>query len=157
MSSDPVITAKDNPDSASLAITETTAQQVVPGNKKDSIPDGKTNHGKLSYGITAYAGRSNTVENLINASGHTNTQSASFINDSLGPAVGHLEKPFTASYSYQAGVFVQKNISSKSSLSVGINYMYYSTKAEVNNPNSSLLLTVPDLRGGIQYITNYFE
>ena len=35
--------------------------------------------------------------------------------------------------------------------------MYYSTKAEVNYPNSSLLLTVPDLRGGIQYITNYYS
>jgi hypothetical protein len=69
---------------------------------------------------------------------------------------GHPEKPFMPSSSYKAGVFVQKDISSKNSVSLGINYMYFSTKAEVTNSNSSLILAVPGPTG-LEYINSYYR
>src|SRR6185436_5378057 len=112
LASDPAVAANNQSDSTSIFVmTEPAPQQAVPDNKKDSSPSVAKSRGKLSLGITAYFGRSNTVENLINVGGDNNMQSANFINDSLAPAAGHLEKPFKKSYSYHAGVFVQKNIS----------------------------------------------
>ena len=153
-----------NSESAIMNQVDTTARaisagasegQATPVEKKSNVFATKKNPGKLSFGITAYAGRSNTVENLFGI-GSSKNMPGNSINDSLGFATNHPEKPFSSSFSYKAEVFVQKNISLKNSVSVGINYMYFSTKAKVTNANSSLILAVPGPTG-LEYINSYYR
>lgn len=157
LNSDPVFPAKNKPDTTWLPATaEATVQQASPVTEKGNNPVTKKRTRKVNIGITAFVGKSNTVENLFGINNSKNTTSGNFVNDPLGSMTGHPNKPFAPSFAYKFGGFIQKDISSKNSISLGINYLYFSTKAEVIYANPSLILAVPGLTG-IEYINSYYR
>jgi len=148
---DSVSTPKTDTVSGRIAAAETKSQHTTPVQNTKVPP--KKNTGKWSIGITAFAGKSNTVQKLFGSS--KTDPSANYINDTLAPGTTHPDKPFTPSGSYEAGIFVQRKISEKNSITVGINYLHFSNKAEVTNSNSPFILAVAG-PAGVEYVNNYY-
>jgi len=148
-------------DSVSAPKTDTVSRRIAAADSNSEhttpiqnakVPE-KNSAGRWSIGITAFAGKSNTVEQLF---GNSKTYpSANYVNDTLAPGTTHPDKPFTASGSYEAGIFVQRKISEKNSITLAINYLHFSNEAEVSNSNSSFILAVAG-PAGVEYVNNYY-
>jgi hypothetical protein len=143
-----------------------TVTQSVPVNdnvKLNKLPDAKKSAGKktaihnnLSFGISVYGGRSNTVDNLFNQRQSKNIQSTNSIGPGITAAAVHPVQPFTPSYNFSIGGFVQKNITKKLSVSTGVNYMHFTTKAQTTDITSSVTLAVPGLTS-TEFINSYYR
>jgi hypothetical protein len=123
---------------------------TIPGKPADK----KNTKRNLSFGITIYGGRSNTVDNLLNQTKEARPSNA--IGPGINAAVVRPEPPFTSSYNYSLGGFVQKDISKKLSVSAGINYAYFTTKAQTTDITSTITLAVPGL-ASTEFINSYYR
>jgi len=91
--------------------------------------------GKLSFGIFASPGIP-VIHSSYSGSSYANAPATSggSVNNNTPPSGPEVKSGF----SWSAGVFASKNLSSKISLSAGLNYHYVSTKSEISsNPSSA--------------------
>ena len=88
---------------------------------------------KWKPGIMFSAGISNTNDNIFNlGDGQKALDNQGSVNVP-GGTIRYFASPYNQAFALQAGVFVQKNISKKGSISIGLNYALYQSKITVGS------------------------
>jgi hypothetical protein len=113
---------------------ENVKQQKIkkPSNNNYAIP-------KWQWGINAFYGGSNVIENLVDF----NKTAPANLSYSPRPVTGNIDtahgnsNPYTASNAYQFGFVVQKKIMKNGFISTGLNFIHLSTKSDVTGKKDS--------------------
>jgi hypothetical protein len=134
-------TEKDNKKILDSAAGNTVSGGTENKSKKDSVSTSataknkkeKTKSSGWKIGYTVSAGFSNLNQNLFNSvktlSPTTTTNNVSTPSTPGNPgSANYSSSPILAGFSFDAGAFVNRNLSKRISFSAGISYHYYSTK-----------------------------
>jgi hypothetical protein len=131
---------------------------TIPAN--DSATDKKTAANKKQkrweIGFAGHAGFSNIKQGLFvsNAMGNNPSNANASPGTLPAPATGNPVSDIQAGFSFGVGVFANRNLSRRISLSAGIDYQYYSTHVQTGAAANSGAFTVnsPSATGGIYFL-----
>ncbi len=139
---------KDSADSASIATSEYKKLKTFNKNSR-----------KWQWGITSFYGRSDAVETLLGIHFFQDYSAADYLNnsgqqpDSGAIRTSRIIKPSSA---FKLGVSVQKQISKRSSISFGVNYVQLRMKTETGiMVDSAINVNVPGLSNRLSVGTFY--
>ncbi len=113
----PMIIAKNITDKDSASVNKTA--------KKD---EKKAESSKWKFGITGGAGISSVNQSLFKQSNTTGLYYNQAFAGNAAPAPVPVSSTTNPGFSFNAGVFVSRNLSKRISVSAGLNYHYYSTR-----------------------------
>ena len=119
---------KENKAADSLSSKKSVAKEIK--TKKEN---------RLQLGFTGAIGSSG-VNNIL---GSSYFAPAAYVNSASPPPTVHNPSSIQSDLSFYAGLFLQKLLSKKISLSAGINYHYYSTKIRTGDPGDSVVYVYP--------------
>jgi hypothetical protein len=157
-------TEKDNNkifDSTASKIIATTTQNKT---KKDSVAGATTANIKeqkkkssaWQIGYTAGAGSSNLNQNLFNSVKTLSPVTNSTVAVTPAGYINNSSSEIRPGFSFDAGAFVNRNLSKRLSFSAGINYHYYSTTIRTGMKINTTLVTYNSMNQSIT-ATNYYE
>lgn len=137
---DPALTAvrNDNAFKSNNIDEKTNVQKAVVANTKaEKTKDKKTQLiKKWNVGFTIFSGISDNLAALSPGSGNTfqdNYPSNSAVNSGNYNYSANISKNFKSGFSFGLGIYVQKALTKRFSLSAGINYHLYTAKSAVGN------------------------
>ena len=135
--------------------SEKVIQKLIAKNAYFQKRDSKEHTERWNFGIT-FSGGSSLIGSSILERNYPMDMNASLPSGGIlyggNPSYYYSPSPLKNSTAFVAGVLVEKNLSAKSKITVGISYKYYSLKNKVGNKIDSIFF------GSLQYFPiNYFN
>jgi hypothetical protein len=142
---DDIMLRKDSPVVA--GVKEQKANKTIPADSASAL---KTTNGKKqnlktspwSIGITGTAGISNINQGLFQSANAASNSYSSYTpsnSSAAPPSTRYTSANLQSGFSFALGVFVNRSLSKRASMSAGINYHYYSTKINTGNLIDSVI------------------
>ena len=136
--------------SASLISLKNNFKPAEPINKK--LPAQKLN--KWSYGLSAFAGVTAVNEGHILNFNNAQVEDVSAVPD-FAPSQPYKPSSISPGFSFSAGAFVKRELSTRFSLSLGINYLQLNTRNKVGSQVNGTQIVNNGTRGYMM-VANYF-